>query len=65
MLQFDEQDGGIAAAKLMQESKQSVDEVKAVVNDARKKPGNGIAAGADFNEEDYMDGDLMDDEIHD
>lgn len=60
----DIQDGGKAAAKLMQPSKQSVDDVKRVVNEARKKPGLPNA-GADFNEEDYMDGELMDDEIHD
>jgi serine/threonine-protein kinase SRK2 len=58
------QDGGRAAAKMMQPSKQSVEDVKRVVNEARKKPGLPNAR-ADFNEEDYMDGELMDEEMHD
>lgn len=48
----------------MQPSKQSVDDVKRVVNEARKKAGVANT-GADFNEEDYMDGELMEDEMHD
>ena len=51
---------------LLQPSTQSVDDLKKVVAEGRKRPG--AAAGrvpkADFNEEDYMDGDLMDDELH-
>ncbi len=48
---------------LMQPSKQSVEEVKRVVSDARHKmqvaPQPGI--NGTFNEEDFMDGDLVDD----
>lgn len=48
---------------LMQPSKQSVEEVKRVVSEARHKmqvaPQPGI--NGTFNEEDFMDGDLVDD----
>ena len=51
------QDGGYAAQQLMEESKQSVEEVKRVVAEARRKPGTLTPAPqADFNEDDFMDG---------
>lgn len=52
------QDGGYAAQQLMEESKQSVEEVKRVVAEARRKEGLSPQApqAADFNEDDYMDG---------
>ena len=52
------QDGGFAAQQLMEESRQSVAEVKRVVADARRKAGlqPQNAKQADFNEDDYMDG---------
>jgi hypothetical protein len=52
----------------MQESKQSVEEVKHYVQEARHKAAprhapaaNGAAA---YNEEDFMDGDLVDEDMH-
>ena len=51
------QDGGRAAQAKMEPSRQSVDEVKRVVEGARKKAGVAAAPVRDFNEEDhYMDG---------
>ena len=52
-----QQDGGKAATAKMEPSRQSVDEVKRVVETARKKGGPTAAPVRDFNEEDhYMDG---------
>jgi len=50
------QDGGKAVQQLMEESKQSVEDVKLVVAQARRKPGAAPAAVAHFNEDDFMDG---------
>ena len=51
------QDGGRAAQAKMEPSRQSVEEVKRVVEAARKKAGAAAAPVRDFNEEDhYMDG---------
>ena len=51
------QDGGRAAQAKMEPSRQSVEEVKRVVEAARKKAGAATAPVRDFNEEDhYMDG---------
>lgn len=60
------QDGGKAAQKLMQPSPQSVDALKKIMDDARHKAGGPAPAHpkAQFNEDDYMDGELMDDEMH-
>lgn len=60
------QDGGKAAQKLMQPSAQSVDALKKIMDDARHKAGGAAPAHhkEHFNEEDYMDGELMDDEMH-
>lgn len=63
-------DGGAAARAAMAVPAQSVDEVKRVVAAARERPGGDAAAAArkaaaadgEFNEEDYMDGDLLDEE---
>jgi serine/threonine-protein kinase SRK2 len=57
-------DGGAAARRLMQGSPQSVEEVRRIITEARKRGGAIIHPPGDFNEEDYMDGDLMDEEIH-
>lgn len=47
---------------LMQPSKQSVEEVKMVVSEARhKKQAQQQGMNGTFNEEDFMDGDLVDD----
>ncbi|CAL8470696.1 g10238 [Coccomyxa elongata] len=55
-------DGGRAAQALMQPSKQSVEEVKLVVSEARhKKQAQQQGINGTFNEEDFMDGDLVDD----
>ncbi len=46
----------------MQPSKQSVEEVKMVVSEARhKKQAQQQGINGTFNEEDFMDGDLVDD----
>lgn len=60
------QDGGKAAQKLMQPSPQSVDGLKKIMDDARHKAGGAPAAHhkEHFNEEDYMDGELMDSDAH-
>lgn len=53
------QDGGKAAQAKMEPSRQSVDAIKRVVAEARKKPGTSPAPAHGFNEEDvggYMDG---------
>ncbi|KAL3133461.1 Serine/threonine-protein kinase srk2a [Trebouxia sp. C0009 RCD-2024] len=59
-------DGGKAAQKLMQPSPQSVDALKKIMDDARHKAGGAPAAHhkEHFNEEDYMDGELMDNDAH-
>lgn len=51
------------AQALMQPSKQSVEEVKRVVSEARHKVQAATQPGINgtFNEEDFMDGDLVDD----
>ena len=63
---LDLQDGGKAAQKLMQPSPQSVDALKKIMDDARHKAGGAPPAHhkEHFNEEDYMDGELMDDDAH-
>ena len=63
---LDVQDGGKAAQKLMQPSPQSVDALKKIMDDARHKAGGAPPAyhKEHFNEEDYMDGELMDDDAH-
>ena len=50
----------------MQPSPQSVDALKKIMDDARHKAGGPAPAPhkAQFNEDDYMDGELMDDEMH-
>eukprot|EP00891_Asterochloris_glomerata_P004326 jgi/Astpho2/4326/Aster-07415 len=63
-------DGGKAAQKLMQPSPQSVDELKKILADARKKgtaPAKAHGKPEHFNEEEYMDGELLetDDLMHD
>ncbi len=53
-----------AAQALMQPSRQSVEEVKRVVAEARHKvqrPPTNI--NGTFNEEDFMDGDLVDEDM--
>ena len=50
------QDGGKAAQKLMQPSSQTVEEVKRVVADARKKAGTPTPSNQTDFDEDYMDG---------
>lgn len=53
------QDGGKAAQAKMEPSKQSVDTIKRVVAEARKKAGSSHSPAHGFNEEDvggYMDG---------
>lgn len=64
--EFPLQDGGKAAQKLMQPSPQSVDALKKIMDDARHKAGGPAPAHhkENFNEDDYMDGELMDDEMH-
>ncbi|KAK9799366.1 hypothetical protein WJX73_002909 [Symbiochloris irregularis] len=60
-------DGGKAAQAKMEPSKQSVDAIKRIVAEARKKAGASHSPAHGFNEEDvggYMDGDLMDEEIN-
>lgn len=50
----------------MQPSPQSVDALKKIMDDARHKAGGAPPAHhkEHFNEEDYMDGELMDDDAH-
>ena len=58
-------DGGVAAAAAMPHPTQSVDEVKRIVADARSRPGapaGGHGVGDEFDEERYMDNDLLADE---
>ena len=56
-------DDGAAAAGAIPPPPQSVDEVKKIVEEARKKiPGPGHTGNRGFNEEEYMDGELMEDE---
>lgn len=57
------QDGGAALQRQMGEPRQSVEEVKRVIAEARNKPS--LQQPPDFNEEEYMDGDLMDEELVD
>jgi hypothetical protein len=40
-----------------------VEDIRRIVNDARTKAAPPPPAVRDFNEEDYMDGDLMDEEL--
>lgn len=58
-------DGDVADVQaLMHPSRQSVDEVKRVVSEARHKvqrPPTNI--NGTFNEEDFMDGDLVDEDM--
>lgn len=51
-----QQDGGRAAQAMMEESKQSVEEVKMVVAQARRKLGAIPNPLNHFNEDDFMDG---------
>lgn len=55
-------DGGRAVQATMQESKQTVEEVKMVVAQARRKLGAVPNPLNHFNEDDFMDGELMDEE---
>ena len=50
------QDGGRAVQATMQESKQTVEEVKMVVAQARRKLGAVASPLNHFNEDDFMDG---------
>jgi hypothetical protein len=43
----------------MVECPQSIDEVRAMVHEARKKPPPAPATQAEFNEEEYMDNEMM------
>ncbi len=56
------QDGGRALRLQMEEPKQSVEEVKRIIAEARQK--DTVMAHADFNEEDFNDAnDYGDDEV--
>lgn len=56
-------DGGLATVGAAPPVAQEVSVVRAIVNEARTKVAVPPAAARDFNEEDYMDGDLMDEEL--
>lgn len=57
-------DGGRALKLQMADPQQSVEEVKRIIQEARKKPG--LQQQLDFNEEDYMDNnEYMDEELCD
>jgi serine/threonine-protein kinase SRK2 len=55
-------DGGAAAAAAMARPTQSVDDVKRVVADARTRPGAPPPRDVEFDEERFMDNDLLDEE---
>ncbi|EFN59208.1 hypothetical protein CHLNCDRAFT_138144 [Chlorella variabilis] len=56
-------DGGIAMKEATPMPEQTVDDIRAIVNSARTKAQAPQPVVRDFNEEDYMDGDLMDEEL--
>ena len=58
------QDGGRAAQAQMQPATQSVEAVKAIVAEARKK-ADALGGGAPaYSEEAWMDGDIIDEDMH-
>jgi hypothetical protein len=57
------QDGGIAMKEACPTPSQTVDDIRRIVGEARTKAQAPPPAARDFNEEDYMDGDLMDEEL--
>lgn len=56
-------DGGVAMKEASPMPSQTVDDIRGIVNGARTKAQVAQPAVRDFNEEDYMDGDLMDEEL--
>ncbi|KFM27066.1 Serine/threonine-protein kinase SRK2A [Auxenochlorella protothecoides] len=55
-------DGGVASTEAAPRPSQTVEEIKKIVNLAREKSPVLVAPVRGFNEEDYMDGDLIDNE---
>lgn len=57
-------DGGVKVQSLAPACPQSIEDIRALVQQARSKsPAPVVNNVRDFNEEDYMDGDLMDEEL--
>jgi hypothetical protein len=56
------QDGGRAAQAQMRPATQTVEAVKAIVAEARRKADAPAAAA--YSEEAWMDGDIIDDDMH-
>lgn len=56
-------DDGAAAAAARPQPTQGVEEVRKIVEEARRRPRTAVTPPRTFNEEDYMDSDLLDEEV--